>query len=123
VTTILPKRPRLRLNHEAYGELRKHVLQRDAWRCQACGSRSNLEMHHQKFRSRSGDDSEQNLITLCAACHASLHRQVWTSMNAPSLILENRAEIHKTDQSAASSKRLKTVRKGRGDYAGNLQVF
>jgi hypothetical protein len=25
------------------------------------------------FRGRSGDDSEQNLITLCAACHNSLH--------------------------------------------------
>jgi len=29
--------------------------------------------HHQEFRSQSGDDSEQNLITLCSGCHATVH--------------------------------------------------
>ena len=32
-----------------------------------------LEIHHRKFRSQSGDDSEENLVTLCAKCHASIH--------------------------------------------------
>jgi len=36
------------------------------WRCQFCGSMQNLQVHHLKFRSQSGDDVEQNLITLCA---------------------------------------------------------
>ena len=31
-------------------------------------------MHHKEFRSQGGDDSEENLITLCAACHSLLHR-------------------------------------------------
>lgn len=35
---------------------------------------SNLEVHHKEFRSQSGDDSEPNLITLCTACHATVHR-------------------------------------------------
>jgi predicted HNH restriction endonuclease len=35
---------------------------------------SNLEVHHKQFRSQSGDDSNENLITLCAACHAGVHR-------------------------------------------------
>ncbi|PYX70234.1 MAG: hypothetical protein DMG72_19230 [Acidobacteria bacterium] len=35
---------------------------------------SNLEVHHQNFRSRSGDDSEQNLITLCTKCHVQVHQ-------------------------------------------------
>ena len=39
-----------------------------------CGTMSNLEVHHKQFRSHSGDDSEENLITLCAACHAIAHR-------------------------------------------------
>ena len=34
---------------------------------------SNLEVHHKAFRSRFGDDCEQNLITLCSACHATTH--------------------------------------------------
>ena len=36
---------------------------------------SNLEVHHREFRSHSGADSEENLITLCAACHARVHRR------------------------------------------------
>ncbi|PYV53308.1 MAG: hypothetical protein DMG91_17485 [Acidobacteria bacterium] len=34
---------------------------------------SNLEVHHQKFRSRGGADSDENLITLCMRCHSTLH--------------------------------------------------
>jgi len=53
------------------------VLRRDSWRCQSCGSMSNLEVHHRKFRSQGGDDSEVNLITLCIDCHLSLHGSWW----------------------------------------------
>jgi phage terminase large subunit GpA-like protein len=35
---------------------------------------SNLEVHHKEFRSHCGEDSEQNLITLCSACHATVHQ-------------------------------------------------
>ncbi len=35
----------------------------------------NLEVHHLKFRSQSGSDEEQNLITLCAECHEQMHRE------------------------------------------------
>src|SRR5580704_6246513 len=41
---------------------------RDAWRCQSCGTMSNLEVHHKEFRSQSGHDREENLITLCTTC-------------------------------------------------------
>ena len=34
----------------------------------------NLQVHHLKFRSHSGSDEEQNLITLCAECHEQMHR-------------------------------------------------
>jgi 5-methylcytosine-specific restriction endonuclease McrA len=71
---ICPKTPRVRLDPVAYKELCQQVLRRDGWRCQWCGVMSNLEVHHQQFRSRSGDDSEVNLITLCTACHAGVHR-------------------------------------------------
>jgi 5-methylcytosine-specific restriction endonuclease McrA len=37
--------------------------------------KSNLEIHHRELRSHGGDDSEQNLITLCAGCHSLAHRQ------------------------------------------------
>ena len=71
---IRPKRPRLRLAPEPYDQLRKQVLRRDGWRCQFCGSRHNLQVHHKKLRSQQGSDDELNLITLCAGCHENLHR-------------------------------------------------
>ena len=62
MTRIRPKQPRLRLAPESYRHLRDKILQRDSWRCQYCGKIKNLELHHKKFRSRCGDDSEYNLI-------------------------------------------------------------
>ncbi len=73
MTIPLPKRPRIQLDREAYNELCRQVLQRDGWRCQNCGSPDNLQVHHKQFRSQSGDDSEANLITLCASCHSVVH--------------------------------------------------
>ena len=64
---------RRRLDPNEYDSLRPKVQRRDGWRCQSCGKRSNLEVHHKEFLSQSGDDSEQNLITLCALCHAAMH--------------------------------------------------
>ncbi|MGE5054690.1 MAG: HNH endonuclease [Acidobacteriota bacterium] len=63
----------LRLDSTDYDILRKHVFRRDGWRCQLCGSMSNLEVHHKQFRSRSGLDTEENLITLCVHCHNRCH--------------------------------------------------
>lgn len=67
------KRARVRLDPEAYRELHRQVLERDRWRCQACGSMQNLQVHHMEFRSQGGEDSEANLITLCARCHTEMH--------------------------------------------------
>jgi 5-methylcytosine-specific restriction endonuclease McrA len=72
---IPAKSPRLRLATDSYRELHRQILKRDDWRCQACGSIQNLQVHHLKLRSHSGGDVEQNLITLCAECHAQAHRE------------------------------------------------
>jgi 5-methylcytosine-specific restriction endonuclease McrA len=67
------KRPRLRLDPESYRRLHQRVLDRDGWRCQSCGRSRDLQVHHIEPRSRLGNDTEENLITLCAACHRSCH--------------------------------------------------
>jgi 5-methylcytosine-specific restriction endonuclease McrA len=77
-----PKLTPLRLDPASYERLRQHVLRRDGWRCQLCGNMSNLEVHHREFRSHSGDDSEENLITLCTACHSETHHIVIVKSNA-----------------------------------------
>jgi len=71
---IRPKSERLRLDPISYENLRLQILRRDGWHCQSCGTIINLEVHHKKFRSHSGNDSEENLITLCSACHRRMHR-------------------------------------------------
>ena len=71
---IRTKRPRVRLDPKSYKQLRQQVLRRDGWRCQVCGSRQNLQVHHKQLRSQQGDDHDLNLITLCADCHKALHR-------------------------------------------------
>ena len=72
-TSLRQKRPRLKLAREGYEIVRKRVLERDGWRCQACGSMKNLQIHHMKRRSQLGDDAMPNLITLCADCHGKCH--------------------------------------------------
>lgn len=45
------------------------ALQRDDYRCRICGSTEGLEVHHINPRMLGGDDSLENLITLCVLCH------------------------------------------------------
>jgi 5-methylcytosine-specific restriction endonuclease McrA len=68
-----PKRMRIKLSADAYKELHFQVLRRDGWRCQVCGSRENLEVHHKELRSHLGSDTEENLITVCNSCHSAIH--------------------------------------------------
>jgi 5-methylcytosine-specific restriction endonuclease McrA len=62
-----------RLDPSSYESLRQQILRRNGWRCQSCDTMSNLEVLHKQFRSHSGDDSEENLITMCTSCHALAH--------------------------------------------------
>ena len=73
MSPIRPKQPRLRLDADAYQQLCRRVLERDGWRCQGCGAMQHLQVHHKQFRSHSGDDSAENLITLCDRCHKLAH--------------------------------------------------
>jgi len=73
MNSISSKLTPIRLDPLSYESLRQQVLCRDGWRCQSCGTMSNLEIHHQQFRSHSGDDCKENLITLCTQCHARIH--------------------------------------------------
>lgn len=60
---------RIKLGMAAYPRLLRRVLNRDDWRCQTCGAVKDLQVHHRKHLSQLGDDSLDNLVTLCAYCH------------------------------------------------------
>lgn len=63
---------KLRQDPGAYRLLRNAILKRDGWRCQNCGARDRLDVHHIIPRARGGADHERNLITLCRSCHNDL---------------------------------------------------
>ena len=64
----VPGGRRLRLDPERYRQLKIKTLDRDGWKCQHCGRRDQLQIHHLVRRSQSGADCEENLIVLCSSC-------------------------------------------------------
>lgn len=53
------------------------VRQRDSRQCRCCGKPATHQ-HHIVYRSKGGENSSENLITLDAGCHALIHaRQLW----------------------------------------------
>jgi 5-methylcytosine-specific restriction endonuclease McrA len=79
---MLRKAKRIKLGKQTYRRLMTRVLERDGWRCQKCGSLENLQVHHKIKRSQQGNDSLQNLVTLCAYCHMHEHEQLFHSIPA-----------------------------------------
>ena len=63
----------LRLPPDQYAELTQYVFDRDGWRCRNCNFRRNLSAHHIQFRSQGGEDTDENLVTLCMSCHDGVH--------------------------------------------------
>ena len=56
--------------------LRRRILERDGYRCQACASRRDLMVHHVLWRSRDGTTVPSNLCTACSRCHGLLHDEL-----------------------------------------------
>ena len=61
-------------NHDEVPEdLRQQILTRDKHECSCCRSNRNLHVHHVEHREHGGSNDPENLITLCHACHTSIH--------------------------------------------------
>jgi hypothetical protein len=73
-----------------FAGLREEVLARDGNRCCVCHGREKLVPHHR----RPGVNDPRWLITVCAVCHAKLHRSLRLKRYEPSLLLELWAEQH-----------------------------
>lgn len=72
-----------RLNHKdivkpyKYGGNRNKAWERDNYTCQLCGSKENIVCHHIDGSGNTDhpNNNLDNLITLCSACHSSLHHK------------------------------------------------
>lgn len=61
---------------EPWKAIRAAVIQRDGGRCIECGdalTSPEAHVHHLIPRAYGGTDTEDNLVTLCRACHAGRH--------------------------------------------------
>ena len=83
-------------NHGSRGGYANHILRRDNYTCQNCGefhgsineygiklptTDGQLEIHHKQQVQCGGNDSPDNLITLCKNCHLAAHGKTCRRQN------------------------------------------
>jgi len=56
------------------GPAYRRLFKRDKGRCIFCGRDYCLTQHHLQMRSRGGPNSINNIVIVCALCHAIIHR-------------------------------------------------
>jgi hypothetical protein len=61
------------LSSEVWQKIRDTVLERDGKRCRVCNRAGMLNVHHRCYSERWGDESIDDLITLCRKCHELFH--------------------------------------------------
>lgn len=68
-------RGKKKLSDAAYRELCGRVYKRDGWKCRNpnCGRRTGLHAHHIIYRSQGGEDTTENMVTVCNGCHDLIH--------------------------------------------------
>lgn len=60
-------------NDPRWQKLRLQVMDRDEWKCVACGdSRATLHVHHKRYCGNIWDSPPEDLQTLCSGCHMAL---------------------------------------------------
>lgn len=66
----MPSRSRHQLANRRWWRLRRVILERADWRCEACGARGDLEVDHKRPMARGGAAYDPaNLQALCRPCH------------------------------------------------------
>lgn len=56
--------------------IRPRIFKRDRYRCRACGSRHNLQIHHVCYDDPLGQERDSFLITLCDDCHEAVTQYI-----------------------------------------------
>ena len=86
-----------------YYNTKAYVLFRDGYKCQQCkATNTRLETHHIVFRSNLGTDSPDNLVTLCAECHTTLHKHT-ENPQKEFLKLQKKCKVNTTDATQVST--------------------
>jgi hypothetical protein len=63
------------LQSGSWYDKRQQVLARAGRICERCGAANQvLQVHHLSYAANRGDEALEDLIAVCGACHAELHR-------------------------------------------------
>ena len=62
------------LQSEHWKSFRKEQLKTRGYRCQQCGRKYNLRVHH-KIYERLGHELPEDVLVVCNKCHAKIHRK------------------------------------------------
>lgn len=60
------------LKTDHWVSMRKYMLKKAHYKCQLCGNKQELHVHHRTYENR-GNELPQDLIVLCASCHRKFH--------------------------------------------------
>jgi hypothetical protein len=60
------------LRSPEWKERRDRIVKRDRGQCQSCTSKSQLQVHHMTYE-RIGNEHDDDLVTVCHACHQRIH--------------------------------------------------
>jgi 5-methylcytosine-specific restriction endonuclease McrA len=60
------------LRSAQWAYLRRYKLYSAGWRCESCGRRTRLEVHHRTYQ-RLGAERLEDLQVLCERCHSAKH--------------------------------------------------
>ncbi len=72
-----------------FNGMRERVLERDRFRCRACGQQRRLLVHHRDSRNE-----PKLLVTLCTRCHVRIHRSLGVRYWLSGLLLKLWRELH-----------------------------
>lgn len=62
------------LSSPHWQHMRQMALERSGHRCQLCGYRGNLKVHHNTYQNR-GHEELTDLVVLCGKCHSKFHNK------------------------------------------------
>lgn len=62
------------LRSKVWQSKRRRAIRRAGGACQVCNARRPLEVHHREYPDRWGNEPDDDLVVLCAACHMLFHR-------------------------------------------------
>lgn len=69
----MPYKEYLQTDH--WKNVRKRALFRANYKCQLCGSKENLNVHHNTYENR-GEEKDEDLVVLCENCHGKFHDKI-----------------------------------------------